>query len=74
MLGLPATDPSRYSREPVKPGDPDDIPNRQRLLHVVADRIEWQTALEQLAAEPPRPVFRQQAGRHEHPTAGGARR
>ena len=47
VLGLPATDPSRYSWEPVKPGDPDHMPNGQRLLHVVADRIQWQTALEQ---------------------------
>jgi Replication initiator protein, pSAM2 len=46
MLGLPATDPARYTREPVKPGDPDHMPNGQRLLHVVADRIQWQTALE----------------------------
>jgi hypothetical protein len=46
MLGLPATDPSRYAWEPVKPGDPDHMPNGQRLLHVVADRIQWQTALE----------------------------
>ena len=44
-LGLPATDPARYSWEPVKPGDPDHMPNGQRLLHVVADRIQWQTAL-----------------------------
>jgi hypothetical protein len=46
MLGLPATDPARYTWEPVKPGDPDHMPNGQRLLHVVADRIQWQTALE----------------------------
>jgi hypothetical protein len=45
-LGLPATDPARYSWEPVKPGDPDHMPNGQRLLHVVADRIQWQTALD----------------------------
>jgi Replication initiator protein, pSAM2 len=45
-LGLPATDPARYSWEPVKPGDHDHMPNGQRLLHVVADRIQWQTALE----------------------------
>jgi Replication initiator protein, pSAM2 len=44
-LGLPASDPRRYSWEPVKPGDPDHMPNGQRLLHVVADRIQWQTAL-----------------------------
>jgi hypothetical protein len=46
MLGISATDPRRYSWEPVKPGDPDHMPNGQRLLHVVADRIQWQTALE----------------------------
>jgi hypothetical protein len=46
MLGLPAIDPGRYSWEPVKPGDPDHMPTGQRLLHVVADRIQWQTALE----------------------------
>jgi hypothetical protein len=46
MLGLSATDPSRYSWEPVKPGDPDHMPTGQRLLHVAADRIQWQTALE----------------------------
>jgi hypothetical protein len=45
-LGLPATDPARYSWEPVRPGDTDHMPNGQRLLHVVADRIQWQTALE----------------------------
>jgi hypothetical protein len=45
-LGLPATDPARYTWEPVKPGDPDHMPNGQRLLHVVADRIQWQTALD----------------------------
>ena len=46
MLGISATDPYRYTREPVKPGDPDHMPNGQRLLHVVADRIQWQTALD----------------------------
>jgi Replication initiator protein, pSAM2 len=45
-LGLPATNPARYTWEAVKPGDPDHMPNGQRLLHVVADRIQWQTALE----------------------------
>jgi hypothetical protein len=47
MLGLPATDPTRYTWEPVKPGDPDHMPPGQRLLHLVADRIQWQTALDQ---------------------------
>ena len=45
MLGLPATDPARYTWEPVKPGDPDHMPNGQRLLHVVADRQKWHAAL-----------------------------
>jgi hypothetical protein len=45
-LGLPATDPTRYSWEPVRPSDLDHMPNGQRLLHVVADRIHWQTALD----------------------------
>jgi Replication initiator protein, pSAM2 len=44
-LGIPATDPARYRWEAVTPGDPDHMPNQQRLLHVVADRIRWQAAL-----------------------------
>jgi hypothetical protein len=55
-LGIPATDPTRYAWEPVMPGDPDHMPNGRRLLHVVADRISWQTALDQArrrAAEQP---------------------
>jgi hypothetical protein len=44
-LGISATDPSRYAWEAVSPGDPDHIPNARRLLHVVTDRIQWQTAL-----------------------------
>ena len=44
MLGISATDPARYTWEPVKPGDLDHMPNGQRLLHVVADRQRWRTA------------------------------
>jgi hypothetical protein len=44
-LGLPAADPARYTWEPVAPGDPDHMPNAQRLLHVVADRKRWHAAL-----------------------------
>ena len=44
-LGLPATDPARYTWEPVPPGDLDHMPNTQRLLHVVADRQRWHAAL-----------------------------
>jgi hypothetical protein len=56
-LGLPATDPARYAWEPVNPGDQDHMPTARRLLHVVADRIRWQQALDQArrraAGEPP---------------------
>jgi hypothetical protein len=44
-IGLPAADPARYTWEPVSPGDPDHMPNAQRLLHVVADRQRWRAAL-----------------------------
>ena len=47
MLGLPATDPSRYTWELVAPGDQDHMPTGQRLLHVVADRMHWLQALDQ---------------------------
>ena len=47
MLGLPATDPARYSWELVEPGDQDHMPTGQRLLHVVADRMRWLQALDQ---------------------------
>jgi hypothetical protein len=46
-LGLEATDPAQYSWEPVAPGDQDHMPTGRRLLHVVADRIRWQQALDQ---------------------------
>jgi hypothetical protein len=46
-LGLSATDPARYAWEPVNPGDQDHMPTARRLLHVVADRIRWQQALDQ---------------------------
>jgi hypothetical protein len=46
-LGLPATDPDRYTWEPVTPGDQDHMPTARRLLHVVADRIRWQHALDE---------------------------
>jgi hypothetical protein len=49
-LGLSATDPARYSWEPVTPADPDHMPLAQRLLHVLADRQHWQAALNQARA------------------------
>ncbi len=44
-LGVSATDPARYAWEPVAPSDPDHMDHARRLLHVVADRLRWQTAL-----------------------------
>jgi hypothetical protein len=44
-LGLSATDPTRYAWEPVTPSDRDHMPPAQRLLHVVADRQRWHSAL-----------------------------
>ena len=44
-LGVSATDPARYAWEPVAPGDLDHMEHARRLLHVVADRLRWQTAL-----------------------------
>jgi hypothetical protein len=44
-LGVSATDSARYSWELVTPGDSDHLDYPRRLLHVVADRLRWQTAL-----------------------------
>jgi hypothetical protein len=55
-LGLSATDPARYSWEPVAPSDADYMPHARRLLHVVADRFTWKQALDEArrrAAGPP---------------------
>ena len=45
MLGLPATDPARYRWEQVEPNDEDYLPPGRRLLHSVADRLQWEHAL-----------------------------
>lgn len=46
VLGLPATeDTAGYRWERVDPGDPDYLPATHRLLHVLADRSRWRTAL-----------------------------
>jgi hypothetical protein len=55
-LGVSATDPARYVWEAVNPGDPDHMDHARRLLHAVADRARWLTALKearQRAAMPP---------------------
>ena len=44
-LGVSATDPGRYTWEPVAPGDPDHMEHSRRLLHAVADRARWRAAL-----------------------------
>jgi len=49
-LGITEPDPGRYTWEAVVPGDPDHMPPAQRLLHVVADRQAWSTALAQARA------------------------
>jgi hypothetical protein len=49
-LGISATDPARYTWEPVTPGNPDHMPLAQRLLHVVADRQKWHAALTEARA------------------------
>ena len=63
-LGISATDPARYPWETVTPGDPDHMPNAQRLLHVVADRQRWQAALAE--------ARRRAAGQRVPDTAGRA--
>jgi hypothetical protein len=67
-LGEPATDPARYSWEPVMPGDPDHMDPARRLLHVVADRQRWQAALAEArrraGIQHPR-IFRQPGRPHD---------
>jgi len=60
MLDLPAddNDPGQYSWERVDPADPDYLPATHRLLHVLADRSRWRTALDEArrrAETPPVP-------------------
>jgi hypothetical protein len=56
-LGQTEADPTRYSWEPVAPGDLDHMEHARRLLHVVADRQRWQAALNEAgrraALDPP---------------------
>jgi len=47
MLGLPATDPGRYSWEPVNPGDHDYLPPGRRLLRGLAERMRWKHSLDE---------------------------
>jgi len=45
MLDLPAADRTPYRWEQVTPADPDHMPSTQRLMHVLADRSAWKSAL-----------------------------
>jgi hypothetical protein len=45
MLGISATDPATYRWEQVQPCDDDYMPAGRRLLHSVADRLQWEQAL-----------------------------
>ena len=45
MLGISATDPAAYRWEQGQPGDDDYMPAGRRLLHAVADRLQWEQAL-----------------------------
>jgi hypothetical protein len=59
-LGITEPDPARYTWTPVRPGDPDHMPPTQRLLHVVADRQRWHTALAEArrrAQDQPNPIL-----------------
>ena len=52
-LGVSATDPARYAWEPVAPGDPDHMDHARRMLHAVADRARWQSALTEARQKAP---------------------
>ena len=46
-LGLEPPDPARYTWHVVTPDDHDYLPLDRRLLHVIADRALWRTALDE---------------------------
>ena len=46
-LGTCGGRPGRYKWEHVTPADPDHMPPTRRLLHVLADRAQQQTALDE---------------------------
>ena len=63
MLDSPATElGADYRWERVTPGEADYLPATHRLLHVLADRSRWQTAL----AEARRNAWQQGLGLREH--------
>jgi len=46
-LGLQPPDPARYTWHVVTPDDHDYLPLDRRLLHVIADRTRWRSALDE---------------------------
>ena len=72
-LGIPDTDPARYTWEPVTPGDPDHMPPAQRLLHVVADRQRWHAALTEARRQGQQPArsFGNREGGMTEPASSG---
>jgi hypothetical protein len=65
VLGIPDARADRYAWEVVAPSDPDHMPMPRRLLHVLADRASWQTALTEARR-------RGQDGAGDFPTTGRA--
>ena len=57
-LGLEVPDPARYTWVQVTPSDPDYLAPEQRLLHVVADRARWKTALAEARRRAGPPLWR----------------
>jgi hypothetical protein len=50
-LGIPEANPARYTWEPVTPSDPDHMSRARRLLHLIAERIQWMAALDKARRE-----------------------
>ena len=74
MLGLPATDPTATPGNRSNPATRTTCPTASGSCTSSPTASNGKPPSNKPAAEPPRLIFRQQAGRHEHPTAGGARR
>jgi hypothetical protein len=64
-LGLPATHPRRYTWEAVKPGDPDHMPTGNGSCTSSPTASNGKPPSTWPGAEPPKPIFRQLAGRHD---------
>jgi hypothetical protein len=63
MLDLPAddSDAGQYRWERVDPADPDYLPATHRLLHVLADRSRWRSALDEARRRADEPLCRASA-------------